>query len=353
MPDNKINERLSRIRVIDELFSSDPGKTFLPEKIIECVNVRNPKWNYNRYKLIRDIEFLENDKCLRLKREKCRPSSGVGRTITKYGYNDSVVSIFHDGLSYFDKLLIKDILEILQLKGIDSLGSIIKFEQIYGKKVSKNYSPIISFTKSPNEKKNVAKNLSNLLRLIREKKCVRIKMKDRFDTLKVTTHKVHPWYLREYNRRWYLLGLEENNVEHYALDRIQSLSKYEKQIYKGPNRSIDDILEHVIGINFKKDDKVEEIIFWVSNKSSDFVLSKPMHHTMAKIDIEEIREKVPESILVNLPKDNGVFIKMKCIINYELRREMMSFREELIVLTPNKLRNEIKEILKRMYDNYP
>lgn len=43
---------------------------------------------------------------------------------------------------------------------------------------------------------------------------------------------------------------------------------------------------------------------------------------------------------------------MNCIINYELRREMMSFREELIVLAPNKLRDEIKEIFKRMYDNY-
>lgn len=147
MPDNKINERLLRIRVIDELFSLHPGKTFLPEKIIEYVNVRNTEWEYNRHKLSRDIKFLKNDKRTRLKQELVTPSSGVGRKITKYGYEDSKASIFNDDLSLDDKLLIKDILEILQLKGIDSLVPFVKFEINYGKAVSKNYSPILSFTK--------------------------------------------------------------------------------------------------------------------------------------------------------------------------------------------------------------
>lgn len=351
MPDNKINERLLRIRAIDELFSSKTGSTFLPGVIIEYVVSNALAVDYNRFKLARDIKFLENDKRVRLKKEQVIPSSGVGRKITKYGYEDSDASIFHDNLSADDKLLIKDILEIFQLKGIDSLAPFVKFTIHYGKDVSKNFSPILSFTRNPSEKK-ISTSLNKLLTSIREKTVIKFNMNDRFDDSKITKHIVHPWYLREYNRRWYLFGLEGNDIEHYALDRMSRISKYANATYKCADRSIDKILEHVIGINFKKDDKVEDIIFWVSNKSSNFVLSKPMHHTMTKIDIEEVREKVPESLLVNLPKKDGVFIKMNCIINYELRREMLSFREELIVLVPNKLRDEIKGILKRMHDNY-
>lgn len=166
MPDNKINERLSRIRAIDQLFSSQPGTTFSSDEIIACVNAKNAEWKYDRYKLKRDIKFLEHDRCLRLKSELCRPSSGKGRSITKYGYQDSDASVFHYFLSDEDKLLIKDILDLLQLKGIESLTSFIKFDRKYGTIVSKNYSPIISFTKNPHEKKKVYRNLSRDIREI-------------------------------------------------------------------------------------------------------------------------------------------------------------------------------------------
>ncbi|MBD5263616.1 MAG: WYL domain-containing protein [Bacteroides sp.] len=351
MPDNKINERLLRIRAIDELFSSKPGSTFLPIEIINHIVSKTLAVDYNRFKLARDIKFLEDDKGVRLKKEQVLPSSGVGRKITKYGYEDTEASLFHDNISIDYKLLIKDILGIFQLKGIDSLTPFVKFNINYGKDLPKNYSPILSFTKDPSEKK-ISTSLNTLLRSIREKSVIKFSMKDRFDDSKITKHIVHPWYLREYNRRWYLFGWEGNNIEHYALDRMSRISKYANATYKCANISIDKILEDVIGINFKKDDKPEDIIFWISNKSSNFVLSKPMHHTMVKIDIEEVRKVVPEDVLYTLPQKTGVFIKMKCIINYELRREMMSFREELIVLAPNKLRDEIKGIIKRMYDNY-
>ena len=275
MPDNKINERLLRIRAIDELFSSNPGSTFFPEAIIDYVKSKKADGEYNRFKLARDIKFLVNDKRTRLKQEQVKPSSGVGRKITKYGYEDSDASLFYDKLSHTDKLLIKDILEIFQLKGIDSLAPFVKFEMHYGKEVSKSYSPIISFTKDPSEKK-ISTRLNTLLTSIREKKVIGFKMKDRFDDSKITKHIVHPWYLREYNRRWYLFGWEGNNIEHYALDRMSRISKDANATYKCANISIDKILEDVIGINFKKDDKPEDIIFWVSNKSSNFVLSKPM-----------------------------------------------------------------------------
>lgn len=50
------------------------------------------------------------------------------------------------------RMLIKDVLEILQLKGIESLKSFIKFDDLYKRELQKSYSPIISFTTNPSEK---------------------------------------------------------------------------------------------------------------------------------------------------------------------------------------------------------
>lgn len=102
MPDNKINERLLRIKVIDELFSSAPGKTFSPEEIIEYVSCKAGLPDYNRFKLTRDIKFLEQNKNVRLVEENCRGSKGTGRHIRKLGYVDHEASVFNDNLSHED-----------------------------------------------------------------------------------------------------------------------------------------------------------------------------------------------------------------------------------------------------------
>lgn len=323
----------------------------MPEEIIAYVNSKNYNWCYNRHKFARDIKFLQNEKNAQLKEERCLPQKGVGRMITKYGYENHDASIFHDNLSLDDKLLIKNILEILQLKGIDSLNSFMKFEKNYGKEMSKIFSPIISFTKNPLEKKSLSTRLNKLLSCIRQQKVILIKMYDRFDTTKITKHIVNPWYLREYNRRWYMFGKEDQSIKHYAIDRIISISERKKE-YEAADRSIDEILENVIGVNFREDDRAEDIIFWVSNDSSDFVLKKPIHKSMVQIDETEVRQYVCPDFVDKLPDKRGVFLKMKCIINYELRREMMSFETALIVLYPNELRLRIKETLHDMYNSY-
>ena len=354
MPDNKINERLSRIRIIDELFSSEVGKTFSSEEIIEHVISKNSDWNYNRFKLARDINFLRQDKNVALKEELCSSTRNKkgGRPIKKYGYGDNDSSVFHDSLTLEDKTLIRDILELLQLKGIETIRSFMKFEDHY-KKDLRGYSPIISFTKNPSEKK-ISTRLNNLLDCIRRKKVIKIRMQDRYEITKRTTHIVHPWYLREYNRRWYLFALEGEEVIHFAVDRILSIKEMEdnKFHYRKADKSIDEILKNVIGVSFDKDAPVEEIIFWVSYKSSDFVVKKPIHETMEEVDYYSALNKVGKEIMAKIPAKKGIYLKMECIINYELKREMMSFGEELIVLYPNSLRDDIKRALGGMYRNY-
>ena len=79
MPDNKINERLLRIRGIDELFSSKPGSTFLPIEIINHIVSKTLAVDYNRFKLARDIKFLDggDDRAVLVADQGCMLDAGA------------------------------------------------------------------------------------------------------------------------------------------------------------------------------------------------------------------------------------------------------------------------------------
>lgn len=348
MPDNRLNERLLRIRAIDELFASQPGHSFKPEEIISYVLSKNPSWNYNRFKLARDIKFMEEDRKLKIVKENCTPASGKGRRIVKYGYQSEGETLYQDNMTNDDKMLIKDILETLDLKGIRSLSSFVRFDIKYGKEVSKTFKPIISFTKNPDEPK-INAYFAKLYDYIRKKEVVSFDMRSRNYPYEKENYHVHPWYLREYNRRWYLFGwdVKENKVKRYALDRIVTQIRSLKKEYKAPEQSIEEILSTIIGVSLTETEPIE-IIFWVSDVSADYVAKKRMHKTQEEIKVAE------DSHYMEMigHREHGKFFKMTCENNYELRREMLSFNSELVVLAPESLRREIKESIERMLKNY-
>ena len=348
MPDNRLNERLLRIRAIDELFASQPGRSFKPEEIISYVLSKDLSWNYNRFKLARDIKFMEEDRKLKIIKENCTPASGKGRSIVKYGYQSEGETLYQDNMTNDDKMLIKEILETLDLKGIRSLSSFVRFDIKYGKEVSKTFMPIISFTKNPDESK-INKHFTNLYDSIRNKKVVSFKMCSRNYPYENEKYHVHPWYLREYNRRWYLFGLDikENKIKRYALDRIEDSIGLLKKTYIPPTQSIEEILSTIIGVSLTETEPIE-IIFWVSDISADYVAKKRMHKTQEEI---KVAEDSPYMEMIGY-REHGKFFKMTCENNYELRREMLSFNSELIVLSPETFRQEIKENIARMLKNY-
>lgn len=348
MPDNRLNERLLRIRAIDELFASQPCLTFTPEEIISHVLSKNSSWTYNRFKLARDLKFMEQERGIKIFKESCESESNRGRKGTKYGYENSSGTLYQGSLSENDKRLIKDILESLDMKGISSLNSFVNFDIKYGKEISKTSRPIVSFTKSPDEPK-ISKHFATLYEFIQNKTAVRFKMRSRNYPYEQDIYHVHPWYLREYNRRWYLFGLDvkENKIKRYALDRIEGQINILKKEYISPTQSIEDILSTIIGVSLTETEPIE-VIFWVSDESADYVARKKMHHTQKEISIAE---DSPFMEMIGY-REHGKFFKVKCENNYELRREMLSFNSELIVLAPESFRKEIKENIERMHNNY-
>lgn len=335
--------RLQRLKILDSVLSE--SKDGYPmSKLTELLTDRLGI-DVDRFKVMRDLKFLRDVLGVSIVNEpKEDDINGSFRHVEYWRYLESGDSIFSasDSLTEDERVFLARALEMLGLKGISNSRIFTKL-----KLKANTDREFISFTKNPIEKS--ISNVFDKLRLhIQRQDVVSFKVRNRKNGEK-TLHHVHPWYLREYNRRWYLFGYDDwqEKIEHYCLDRISSSIRILAKQYKSPTVGIEDILKDVIGVSLPIDDPIE-IIFWVSDESIDFVSNKPLHGTQQRLSDIDIESIIPNAMRLN----GGGFFKIFCKINYELIRELMSFGEHLIVLTPNEVREKIKERLSKMTDVY-
>jgi len=90
-------------------------------------------------------------------------------------------------------------------------------------------------------------------------------------------------------------------------------------------------------VTFYENRPVEHILFWVSDESKDYVATKPIHESQTQIKGEaeqDLRRHYPDI-------EGGVFFTIDCIKNYELIRELCSYGKDLLVLSPDRIREAV------------
>lgn len=138
---------------------------------------------------------------------------------------------------------------------------------------------------------------------------------------------IHPYLLKEYNHRWFLLCHceEEACLRIYALDRILALSStltsYQPQYRPDPEQHF----RHVIGPTIVADGQVQEVLLRIRKSRAPYILTKPLHHS--QLVVEE--------------GDNCVDIMLRVIPNPELMSLLLGFGPDLNVLSPVTLRQEV------------
>lgn len=108
--------------------------------------------------------------------------------------------------------------------------------------------------------------------------------------------------------------------------------------------------DEIIGVTLYDDSPLHEIIFWVSNVSRDYVLTKPIHASQ-----EQLTEEDSASLRAAYPTlEAGSYFRIYCKENYELIRELTSFGAELVVLSPEEIQSKASryvETLSEVYQN--
>jgi len=159
-----------------------------------------------------------------------------------------------------------------------------------------------------------------------------------YQTYRGTAHSwdIHPYYIKQYNSRWFLFGMNDefHTITNIPLDRITKLEPTEKRYI--PNKDIDfsEYFSDVIGVTIPSDGHVEKVLLRFTPERFPYVVSKPLHESQRIKDSEQ-----------------GL-IEISVIPNKELESLILSFGNQVEVLSPASLRHQIKEKITDLCKKY-
>ncbi len=176
--------------------------------------------------------------------------------------------------------------------------------------------------------------LSNLINCIIKRQPVTIDYHPFGREVKKLT--IHPYYLKQHNNRWFLLGYNSDfeDLSIVALDRIEDVNFADITFKRNYDFDFDAYFRDIIGVSIEKGKKVEHIRLKFSLDRLPYVISKPIHHSQ---EVENESEGI---------------VSLDVIPNKELVSELIWFRDDVEVLSPDSLREEIKEKIAKMYQKY-
>lgn len=243
-------------------------------------------------------------------------------------YIDRSFSIFKHEMSREERSLLREVLNTIgQFDGLDNFEWLDDFKIGLGLEERRQ---IISFSNNP-----YLQN-SNLLGTLFDNISNEVVIKLSYHTFSDKTIRsigFHPYLLKQYNDRWFLLGAADSDMKilTFALDRIDNVEPQPEKKYAKCPEELYEHFDDIVGVTLYEDRPVEHILLWVSDVSRDYIDTKPIHgsYTPIKGDAEQ-QLRLQYSQL-----QGGMFFTLDCIPNFELIRELCSYGKELIALESN------------------
>lgn len=331
MPTNK-NASI-RYQALDKCFRDRRHRYYIDDLIEKCEEALyyyNGVGGVSRRQVFEDIKFMESDTGWSIPLERKKDGKKV-----YYRYEDPDFSINEQPLTDEEAQQLRTvILTLSRFRGLPSnewiedvisnlewrfnlkgkSENIIGFEQNTDLKGLHWLTPILDATSNHQPLKIAYRNYKN--------------------SEVEKTMIIHPWYVKQYNNRWFLFGLDDQKyyITNLALDRIQSLEIAE-DIPFVPNENIDFevYFKDVIGVTIPKAD-VEKIRIVLQFMKGQFpyITSKPLHPSQEILSDEECK------------------LAIEVRPTYELDQLILSFGPDVEVLEPTEYREYIK---RKLVDN--
>lgn len=152
------------------------------------------------------------------------------------------------------------------------------------------------------------------------------------------TYVFSPYFLKEYLNRWFVLGqtTEYDSITIFALDRIKEIESSTETYL--PNDTIDfnTYFDDIIGVSMVPDQDKEVIRLKVSDAQYPYIESKPIHHSQRVVSDEP----------------GNIVIEIEVIPNPELIQRLLSFGDNVVVMMPKSLQENIASILLKSISQY-
>ena len=158
------------------------------------------------------------------------------------------------------------------------------------------------------------------------------------DVKKIT---VFPYYLKQFNRRWFLVARKagdgsEGRLMVYALDRILDYEVNLTVKYEESGIDFSTYFDNLYGVTIPENREIEKVIIRIDKKEYPYLESNPLNESQDIIDED----------------DAFVTFSLDVYINYELKQKLLSYGSKLEVMEPLSLRRWMAKETKKMAEAY-
>ena len=328
MPVNR--NALIRYRTIDNCLRNPYRKWTLEDLIDACSEAlyeyEGIDKGVSRRTIQADIQIMRSDKL-----GYNAPIVVVDRKY--YTYAEREYSITNIPLTDQDLGKLTEVVEILrQFKGFTHFQELSGMVQRLEDKIhtsKTNQRSIIDFEKNENLKG--LEHIDMIYRAIQNKQVLLIVYQS-FKARQANSFTFHPFLLKEYRNRWFVLGKKKKGLSFLllALDRIVDLTTSTDLLIDFDENEAYNFFKDVVGVTVNTGEQPQEVKLLIEPTNAPYVLTKPIHRSQKIVERKE---------------DGSILIALFVQLNFELEREILGFGDYIEVISPSKLRQRIKEKL--------
>jgi predicted DNA-binding transcriptional regulator YafY len=172
-----------------------------------------------------------------------------------------------------------------------------------------------------------SEHLAPLLTAIRERTVLRFSYRKFSDpNASATPHVLHPYLLKEYRNRWYLIGWdpEKAQTRTYGCDRMAALEPSAERFVRNPEFNAATHFAHALGITVLDTEPVD-VSFRCDDVLAKYLSTQPLH---------------PSQTLTEGPE--GTHVTLHVLPTFELQQWLLAHARELTLLGPLSLKTTLE-----------
>lgn len=302
---DKCLKDMTRLYTLDDLTEAINEK--FDDMLLQPVSSRTVSEDLRN--LMERMSFNAPIKKFRLEDKKCY-----------YRYSDPDFELFSNVISEEDIERLVKLFEkfrgLPQMEWMEETITRLKTRNGIGGRADK----IVSF--ECNDRLQGLEYLSPIVDSAMTRKCLSIDYRSYKGTVLHKT--IHPYYVKQYNSRWYLFGLDDefNNVYPLALDRMTGVRRSRTKFRKNTTTDFNEYFHDIIGVTRDESRSVEEIVLRFSPQRFPYVVSKPLHLSQRIVSADRCE------------------VSISVRPNKELEQKLFSFGPDIELISPAWMRQE-------------
>jgi predicted DNA-binding transcriptional regulator YafY len=149
---------------------------------------------------------------------------------------------------------------------------------------------------------------------------------------------IHPYFLKQYNKRWYLFGWNEEvqKLFNLPLDRIVGIETNKKKYIPNKTTDFTEYFDDIIGVTKDEKEKIQDIVLLFNPSFANYIKTKPISPYQKQTDLP----------------DGSLEVRLKLIPNKELYALLLSYGSEVKIIKPKPLIDRIRKEYQLALDMY-